>query len=76
MAEHELDSAIKIGAAQNNVIQGFRHAPGHESPITTHMYLEADLQMKQRALKTLRVPKNAPVRYRPPDRLLQFLQGL
>jgi integrase/recombinase XerD len=49
---------------------------GHESPVTTHMYLEADLQMKQRALKTLQAPKNAPVRYRPPDRLLQFLQGL
>jgi integrase/recombinase XerD len=49
---------------------------GHESPVTTHMYLEADLQMKQRALKTLRAPKNASMRYRPPDRLLQFLQGL
>jgi integrase/recombinase XerD len=49
---------------------------GHESPTTTHMYLEADLQMKQRALKTLRPPTNAAMRYRPPDRLLQFLQGL
>lgn len=49
---------------------------GHESPVTTHMYLEADLQMKQRALKTLNAPKNAPIRYRPSDRLLQFLQSL
>jgi integrase/recombinase XerD len=49
---------------------------GHESPVTTHMYLEADLQMKQRALKTLRAPRNTSIRYRPPDRLLQFLQGL
>jgi site-specific recombinase XerD len=49
---------------------------GHESPVTTHMYLEADIQMKQRALKTLQAPSSAPVRYRPSDRLLQFLQGL
>jgi len=49
---------------------------GHESPVTTHMYLEADLQMKQRALNTLRAPQNTPTRYRPPDRLLQFLQCL
>jgi integrase/recombinase XerD len=49
---------------------------GHESPTTTHMYVEADLQMKQRALKTLQAPKRTAVRYRPPDRLLHFLQSL
>lgn len=27
---------------------------GHESPATTHMYLEADLSMKQRTLDRLR----------------------
>lgn len=49
---------------------------GHESPVTTHMYVEADIQMKQRALRTLQAPKNTAVRYRPPDRLLHFLQSL
>lgn len=49
---------------------------GHESPVTTHMYLEADLQMKQRTLKALHAPNNTPVRYRPTDRLLHFLQSL
>jgi site-specific recombinase XerD len=49
---------------------------GHESPVTTHMYIEADLQMKQRALKALQAPQRTTVRYRPPDRLLQFLQRL
>jgi integrase/recombinase XerD len=49
---------------------------GHESPVTTHMYLEADLQMKQRALRTLQPPKSTAIRYRPSDRLLQFLQSL
>lgn len=49
---------------------------GHESPATTHMYLDADLQMKQRALSTLHPPRSTALRYRPSDRLLQFLEGL
>jgi site-specific recombinase XerD len=49
---------------------------GHESVLTTHMYVEADLAMKERALKTLQIPKNKQIRYRPTDRLLGFLQAL
>lgn len=49
---------------------------GHESTLTTHMYVEADLAMKERALKTLQAPKSKHVRYHPPDRVLEFLQGL
>ncbi len=49
---------------------------GHESPSTTHMYVEADLAMKERALRSLQPPSTVPIRYRPPDRILQFLQGL
>ena len=49
---------------------------GHESPVTTHRYVEADLQMKERALKALQVPSRAPQRYRPPDDVLRFLQTL
>jgi integrase/recombinase XerD len=49
---------------------------GHDSTLTTHMYIEADLAMKERALKTLQAPKCKHVRYRPPDRVLEFLQGL
>lgn len=49
---------------------------GHESPATTHMYVEADLAMKERALKNLRPPQGKSVRYRPPDRVLEFLQTL
>ena len=49
---------------------------GHESPATTHMYLEADLSMKERALNRLQ-PTGAKIgRYRPPDQLMQFLQSL
>ncbi|MEQ8730500.1 MAG: tyrosine-type recombinase/integrase [Marinovum algicola] len=49
---------------------------GHESPSTTHMYLEADLSMKERALDRLQPIGARPGRYRPPDQLMQFLQSL
>lgn len=49
---------------------------GHESPATTHTYLEADLAMKERALHTLQAPHHTSIRYQPTDRLLQFLQSL
>lgn len=49
---------------------------GHESPSTTHTYVEADLEMKQRALNVLEEPKQKPNRYRPTDAVLKFLDGL
>lgn len=49
---------------------------GHESPATTHLYVEADLAMKERALKNIQAPQNRLGRYRPTDRVLEFLQSL
>lgn len=50
---------------------------GHESPVTTHGYIEADLAMKERALATISLPaENGRIRYRPPDDLLKFLENL
>jgi site-specific recombinase XerD len=49
---------------------------GHESPSTTHMYVEADLVMKERTLARLKPPEIKPARYRPPKALMQFLQSL
>jgi integrase/recombinase XerD len=49
---------------------------GHESPTTTHIYVEADLAMKERALNTLKSPGRGPTRYRPTDKVLSFLDGL
>ena len=49
---------------------------GHESPNTTHRYVEADLAMKQKALARLDEPQTRMRRYRPPDALLSFLQQL
>ncbi len=49
---------------------------GHESPTTTHMYIEADLKMKEQALTHLQAPDTEPTRYRPPDTLSAFLRAL
>ncbi len=49
---------------------------GHEDTSTTHIYLEADLAMKEAALKRLQEPTLKPVTYKAPDRLLAFLEAL
>jgi len=49
---------------------------GHESPTTTHHYIELDLQMKERCLRKLQSPKTKTNRFKPTDRLLEFLEGL
>jgi len=49
---------------------------GHESPTTTHRYLEADLAMKERALATLQEPATRNQRFRPTDKVLAFLDSL
>lgn len=49
---------------------------GHESPETTHRYLEADLKMKEKALASLQEPSTRTLRFRAGDRLLAFLDGL
>ena len=49
---------------------------GHEQVETTQIYLHADLELKERALAKIAPPNNPPGRYRPPDRLLAFLEAL
>ena len=49
---------------------------GHENLNTTHQYVEADLAMKERALKAVAPPKMKTHRFRPDDKLLQFLDSL
>ena len=49
---------------------------GHADVRSTNPYLHADLTIKERAL-ALTTPASAPPgRYRPPDRLLAFLESL
>jgi site-specific recombinase XerD len=49
---------------------------GHESVETTQIYIHADLALKERALDRTTPIGVAPGRYRPPDKLLAFLEAL
>jgi len=49
---------------------------GHEKTDTVQIYLHADLALKERALARTAPLQTTPGRYRPPDALLDFLEGL
>jgi site-specific recombinase XerD len=49
---------------------------GHADVRSTNAYLHADLAIKERALARVTPMTSAPGRYRPPDRLLAFLEAL
>ena len=51
---------------------------GHEDTTTTHHYVEADLAMKEAALKRLDElgPRRKPVRFKARKSLLAFLDAL
>jgi len=49
---------------------------GHEGVETTQIYLHADLAIKERALARTAPTGTTPGRYRAPDSLLAFLEGL
>jgi site-specific recombinase XerD len=49
---------------------------GHESPKTTHIYVEASLAMKKQALAKVEQPQTMRRRFRPEEADLQFLENL
>ena len=49
---------------------------GHQSAVTTHIYLHADMTIKERALARVPAPNTTPGRYRPADDLIDFLERL
>jgi site-specific recombinase XerD len=49
---------------------------GHESADTTMIYLQADLALKEKIVAKTKPPNVKAGRYRPGDKLLQFLNGL
>jgi len=67
-AMHLLQSGVDI-----NVIALWL---GHESPVTTHHYLEADVVMKERILQKLSPPHASNGRFKADDPLLHFLATL
>jgi site-specific recombinase XerD len=67
-AIHLLQSGIDIGVIALWL--------GHESPVTTHHYLQADLAMKKRVLEKLDPPHTNSILFKPGDTLLRFLESL
>ena len=49
---------------------------GHEHVATTQIYLHADLDIKEQAIARTTPPHTKPGRYKPPDKLLAFLESL
>lgn len=49
---------------------------GHESIQTTQIYLDANLELKEKMLAKTAPPDGKPGRFRPDDKLLAFLKGL
>jgi integrase/recombinase XerD len=49
---------------------------GHEQIATTHIYLHADMNQKERAIARVTPLGTTPGRYQPPDPLLAFLDSL
>ena len=49
---------------------------GHQNATTTHIYLHADMSIKEDALARVPTPGTTPGRYRPADDLIDFLQRL
>jgi integrase len=49
---------------------------GHADVRSTQPYLHADLAIKERALALVTPANVKPGRYKPPDKLLAFLEGL
>ncbi len=49
---------------------------GHESSETTQIYLDATLEMKERALAKTSPPSGCTTRFQPKDELLEFLSSL
>lgn len=65
-------SMLKAGVASEVIALWL----GHESPTTTHLYVEADLSMKEKALEQIQSPSTRGTRFRPKDDMLRFLDGL
>ena len=77
VSPHVLRHTTAMDLLQQGVEQrGLALWLGHESVETTQIYLDADLEFKQKLLDMTTPPNGKPGRFRPDDRLLAFLKSL
>jgi len=77
VSPHTLRHTAAMGLLQSGVdLAIIRSWLGHVSLDTTHHYIEADVEMKRRALEKCPASITKPARYRPPDTLLAMLERL
>jgi site-specific recombinase XerD len=70
---HSLAMQLLQSGVELSTIQSWL---GHASINTTHQYVEADLEMKRRALEKCNNPETSPTPYQPTDEVLAFLESL
>ena len=68
LAMHLLQSGVDLVTIQSVL--------GHASVNTTHQYVEADLEMKRRALEKCATVETNPAPYQPTDEVLALLESL
>lgn len=73
MLRHSCAMALLRGGFDRSVLALWL---GHEQVGTTDIYLHSDLTIKERALARTKPQHVRLGRYRPPDRLMAFLQDL
>ncbi|MCC6990960.1 MAG: site-specific integrase [Acidobacteria bacterium] len=77
VSPHVLRHTTAMDLLQQGVEQrGLALWLGHESVETTQIYLDADLEIKQKLLDMTTPPNGKPGRFRPDDKLLAFLKSL
>jgi len=77
ISPHTLRHTVAMHLLQAGVdLATIRSWLGHADLRTTHHYLEADIEMKRRALEKCTIGDAAPPRYQPKDKVLALLDEL
>lgn len=77
ISPHTLRHSLAMQLLQSGVdLITIQSVLGHASVNTTHQYVEADLEMKRRALDKCATVETNPAPYQPPDEVLALLESL
>lgn len=77
VSPHKLRHSNAMHLLQSDVgLETIRNWLGHADINTTHQYIDADVEMKRRALESCGISDVAPTRYKPDDKLLAILENL